>query len=75
MQAVAFHHKPSASLNKNVSPLTAVHLADINDIEISGETRKAEIDEQYIAELDLLDRLPVWLELSKENSKRMREIV
>jgi len=66
VEAVAFHHHPALSPAQIFNPLTAVHVADVLGDE-AGEGPKEEvppnIDLDYVAQLGLADRLPVWRSL------------
>jgi len=64
IEVLAFHHYPEKGHIKTFSPLTAVHVADALEHETS-EDNKAEdgftvINETYLSELGLMDRLPQW---------------
>lgn len=65
VEAVAFHHHPARSLLQTLAPVTAVHVA--NALADIGEGPKEEvppnIDLDYLAQLGLADRLPVWRSL------------
>ena len=62
VEAVAFYDHPGDCLNKVFSPLTAVHvgnvLAEENTNILIGAA--AQIDEGYLSELNLTDRLSNW---------------
>lgn len=69
VEALAFHHDPLRNLNKQFSPLTLVHTADV----LVCEARPCrdwdvlpEIDTGYLTELNCLQRLPLWRELSQK---------
>jgi len=65
VEAVAFHHRPSACSDQAISPLTAVHVANaIAESEASkaGVSSPAQIDEAYLAKLGKLDQLSAWNE-------------
>ena len=63
VEAVVFHHRPSACPNQTFSPLTAVHVANALMSEANtmdpAET-SLPIDLEYLAALGLSDRLTVW---------------
>ena len=65
VEAVVFHHRPSACPNQTFSPLTAVHVANALMSEANtmdpAET-SLPIDLEYLAALGLSDRLAVWRE-------------
>lgn len=55
VQAVAFHHEPSlASESRGVTPLTAVHIADVLVHEERDEAGFAELDAEYVCQHDLV---------------------
>jgi putative nucleotidyltransferase with HDIG domain len=65
VEALAFHHTPSACADRSLSPLTLVHVA--NSLLQAGNrpgTTEAEavLDHDYLTEVGLVDRLPVWQE-------------
>ena len=65
VEAVALHHRPQICGSKAFSPLTAVHAANVIQHEAQPESRAGDLapaDTQYLAELGLEDRLPVWRE-------------
>ena len=61
VEATAFHHNPNASCGTAFSPLTAVHVADVLAREQAGNDRAAEeLDLDYLNQIGLADRVPVW---------------
>ncbi len=69
VEALAFHHDPLRNLNKQFSPLTLVHIADI----LTCEARPCQdwgvlpqIDTGYLTELNCLQRLPLWREMNQK---------
>jgi len=65
VEALAFHHYPSRSAEKTLSPLTAVHIANAFVHEqqtAAAESSSASVDLDYLATLGLADRLPLWRE-------------
>ena len=62
VEALAFHHCPSASPNQAFSPLTAVHIANALAQETDTVKRVALLDSKYVAALDLSARLANWRE-------------
>ena len=65
VEAVAFHHRPSACGDQAFSPLTAVHVANAlaESEESAGEEAKSPaIDEAYLAKLGKWDELAAWKE-------------
>lgn len=65
VEAVAFHHQPSRSEVATLGPLTAVHVANVFEHELS-ESKLAgcetQLDLDYLAALGLTDRLDTWRE-------------
>lgn len=67
VEAVAFHHSPSKSAEKKLTPLTLVHIADCLMNELceagsEGETAGS-LDMDYLAALGIADKLPCWKEM------------
>jgi putative nucleotidyltransferase with HDIG domain len=65
VEAVTFHHTPSACADRSLSPLTAVHVA--NGLRPASGMQgtpaaEARLDEAYITQVGLVERLPVWRE-------------
>ena len=63
VEALAFHHCPSACPDQRFSPLTAVHIANVLvHTEDSTEARGAlaALDSAYVAQLGLSERLASW---------------
>ena len=69
VEALAFHHSPSRCLSQVFGPLTAVHVANVLEYE---ETPPPDgiiapsFDDQYLRELALVDRIPVWRKSRQE---------
>jgi hypothetical protein len=64
VEAVALHHSPGRSDNKDFSPITAVHVANVLDYRQTSEGESfvpPDFDLTYLDELGLRDRLPGWL--------------
>jgi HD-like signal output (HDOD) protein len=63
VEALAFHHCPSACPDQHFSPLTAVHIANAlvhtEDSPEAGGTAVA-LDSAYVAQLGLSERLSTW---------------
>jgi HD-like signal output (HDOD) protein len=63
VQAVAFHHRPKLANTDSFTPLTAVYIADrfhkFND-HFDPPQGEPEIDEEFLATIGMLDRLPDW---------------
>ena len=67
VEAVAFHHHPSDCMGKTFSPLTAVHVANVLQQELSQQVTEgaaSQIDSTYLETLHMTDRLPHWRELA-----------
>ena len=63
IEAVAFHHKPSALAGAEFRPLTAVHVANVlakKKAYIGSPSVVAAIDDQYLQKLNLKDKLTEW---------------
>jgi HD-like signal output (HDOD) protein len=68
VEALAFHHDPSQSLEERFSPLTAVHLANIMEHEGpsgNGNGGFSTLNEDYLHRMELTDRLSVWRKLCR----------
>jgi HD-like signal output (HDOD) protein/ActR/RegA family two-component response regulator len=74
IQAVAFHDRPSDSINKLFSSLTAVHGADaiISAASESPILKDVELDEKYLMELGLKLRRRDWGELYDQQLEQAR---
>ncbi len=67
--AVAFHHNPTQSPTKESIPLTAIHAANVMVCEACSNDIAGglpQIDEGYLAELNLKEQLPAWQKISQE---------
>lgn len=63
VEAAALHHEPPLGEHQHLTPLAAVHIANVLEHELgrSDEFRVAPIiDTRFLSELGLLQRLPVW---------------
>ena len=70
VEAIAFHHRPSGSIDTVVSPLTALHAGNVFEHEMFPLDKReipSEIDSDYIQKLDLGDRLDHWRDECKKN--------
>ncbi len=68
VEAVAFHHKPTASGGTCFAPLTAVHVADVLQEPLypsDNAPAKLRLDRDYLASIDVLDRVENWVTLVK----------
>ena len=66
IEAVALHHRPSASLVPGFSPVIAVHVADYLAHRLAPghlEPPNRQIDRAHLEKLGLLARLPEWEQL------------
>ncbi len=66
VEGIALHHHPSRFLTSDFCPLTAVHIANslCREFDADGDTPVVDaIDEAYLSELKLLERLEVWRQL------------
>lgn len=66
VEAIAFHHTPSAIEPNMFSPLTAVHIA--NAFERYGKRMILDnpdsiLDTNYLKKLNVMEKLPVWIEI------------
>jgi HD-like signal output (HDOD) protein/ActR/RegA family two-component response regulator len=69
VEAVAFHHAPSTSENVAFSPLTAVHVADVLEHEMSKDELPyppPTLDTSYLSAIGVQDRLDSWREAIAE---------
>ena len=68
VEAVAFHHDPKKSGLHTLSPLTAVHTADVLEHKLAP-ARKAETfastDSDYLSSIGVLTRVPDWEEAAR----------
>jgi HD-like signal output (HDOD) protein len=63
VEAVAFHHTPGLSDLRTCGPLTAVHVANVLEQELSRsapDRKLSPIDENYLAAIGIQDRLELW---------------
>ncbi len=67
VEAVAFHHRPSACEGATFGPLTAVHVANSLQQELAQQAIgnvPSRLDTAYLEQLRLIDRLPQWREVA-----------
>lgn len=69
VDALAYHHNPFGNISRKFSTLTAVHVA--NALVYETQTDKpsdnmSSVDENYLAELGLREKLPIWREICQE---------
>lgn len=65
VEAVAFHHQPSRSEAATLSPLTAVHVANVFEHELAESKIpgcEPKLDLEYLTALGLKDRVGLWRE-------------
>jgi HD-like signal output (HDOD) protein len=70
VEAIGFHHNPRKCLDREFSPLTAVHVGDALEHERREPERvevKSRLDSEYLAELAMVDRLSLWQEKCKNS--------
>jgi HD-like signal output (HDOD) protein len=74
ISAVAYHDRPSQSVEKRFSSLTAVHAADAIISSANGALilQDIHLDEPYLAELRLSGRLLVWRGLYDQQVEQAR---
>lgn len=63
VEAVAFHHRPSASQASEFTPLTAVHVANaLHEQSLASDEKKAayQPDLEYLSKTGLHEHLPAW---------------
>lgn len=65
VECVAFHHKPADCVDAGFTPLTAVHAATAIVVADGGDAQ-ALLDQDYIEQLGLTDRIAEWTSLSNE---------
>ncbi len=66
VECVAYHHSPMACVASGFSALTAVHIADAI-VCAHGDESLPNLDEEYIEELGLTDKISGWNELHRES--------
>ena len=67
VEAVAFHHQPISSEAQTLGPLTAVHVANVLEHELSESKIigcEPKLDFDYLEVLGLTDRLVAWREIA-----------
>ena len=76
VEALVFHHRPSHCVSRNFEPLAAVHIANVLDSESQklkapsggGGSSAAEFDYEYLAALQLTEKIPHWREKFAEQA-------
>jgi putative nucleotidyltransferase with HDIG domain len=69
LEAIVFHHNPSAARARKFRLLTAVHAADYLDHEFAPaheDYARPPLDEAHLAALKLGHRLPAWREMHRQ---------
>ena len=66
MEVAALHHQPSRGVTKEFTPLTAVHLANVFEHELTPDPEEVasavKVDEAYLSELGLFSKVEAWRE-------------
>lgn len=69
VEAVAFHHLPGLSMIQGFGALTAVHASNVIALELQADQQercRAVLDLDYLTNIGLPDRFPVWREICAE---------
>jgi HD-like signal output (HDOD) protein len=69
VETVAFHHCPGKHVDLGFCHLTIVHIAHVLEYEMGikpFDYPSFAMDESYLEELGLLDRIPVWRNICQE---------
>ena len=68
VEAVAFHHNPSRCPDNSFGPLTAVHVADVLEHEITDGAPAAQtsLDNAFLTRIGMAGEVPAWSSLAKE---------
>jgi HD-like signal output (HDOD) protein len=61
VEAILYHHRPSASTVTALAPLAVVHVAQAFSPLAEGERDEAALDRSYLERIGVADRLPQWL--------------
>jgi HD-like signal output (HDOD) protein len=70
---LAFHHSPAQWQGQGFSPLLAVHVANVLEHREDSSDReqvKSQIDSDYLAKLDMTNRLAAWQETCRRAMRR-----
>ena len=73
VEAVYYHHDPNMCLQREFSPLTAVYVANVLESHrsvLENVNVVSYIDMEYLENLELTDRLPIWQDIQAEIDKR-----
>ena len=61
VEALAYHHRPSECVHQEFNTLTLVHIVNALDQDTGNEEiESSSVDVDYLAKLDLLDKLDSW---------------
>lgn len=67
VEAIAYHHQPSACQAEAFCPLTAVHVADALEHEQMTQDKGAgQLDTEYLSRIGLGDRVTTWQDICRE---------
>jgi putative nucleotidyltransferase with HDIG domain len=72
VEAVALHHHPACFLSRRFSPLTAVHVANALAHAESAEHFGVLVERDYLAVLDLAEKVSDWWKSGQEERVRLR---
>ena len=73
IEAIAFHHLPEKSMNRNLGPLTAVHISNAIDHETrvpSAQNTALQCDTEYMNILEIANRIPEWRQVCSGLTER-----
>ncbi|MFH1487554.1 MAG: response regulator [Pseudomonadota bacterium] len=73
IEAIAFHHNPTRCMEKNFTPLTAVHVANACDKDDGTKDEdyiSLQVDNDYLAELNFEHRMPWWIKICRGGISR-----
>lgn len=62
LEAVAWHHTPRCADDRDFTPLTAVHAANVFAHEMNGANSLERFDHEYLVQIDLGERRNAWRE-------------
>jgi putative nucleotidyltransferase with HDIG domain len=73
IEAIAFHHRPSKSMARQMGLLTAVHVGDALDRGphcAESQDSESHFDIEYLDNLRVANRIPEWRQVCRELSER-----
>jgi len=74
VEAIAFHHTPGRCPQKELGVLTAVHVGSFLELVLHNEKdADSQLDRQYLAELEMLHKLPEWQALCRQAFEEGRD--